>query len=310
MDEKDVKKFGIGHLKNKLKDLRRGIMGEIELSLSGGRLVSDSSKKDREDVTVIIGVRNRFDYRLRNAFKSIRNQDYDQSLIKIILVDYGSEENYIKGFQDLCQEFCVEYIRVEDIKVWNRSHALNIGIKKCNTKYVLCSDVDDIFEKNYISECIKEIQRDFEQIIFSTMFMLAEEDVLENTDTVSSYSLLKKKSLPRAEVENCYSCTYGLSINLTLTRFYFDIKGYDEYYTAWGNEDDDIIKRFKKFGLKITNIDGKTSYLHQWHPMYEGLSEKDKNQIKNNREYYARMNTIKRNPEGWGEFNKICQNES
>ena len=58
----------------------------------------------KEDITVVIGVKNRFDHRLENAFKSIRSQDYPQKLIKITLVDYDSDKKLIAGVQQSRKE--------------------------------------------------------------------------------------------------------------------------------------------------------------------------------------------------------------
>src|SRR4029079_2259886 len=43
-----------------------------------------------DDITAVIGSRNRADYRLENAIRSIRSQTYPADLIRIVVVDYGS----------------------------------------------------------------------------------------------------------------------------------------------------------------------------------------------------------------------------
>ncbi|MFH1358797.1 MAG: glycosyltransferase family 2 protein [archaeon] len=262
--------------------------------------IKDSYFSSKDDVSVIIGVRNRLDYRLENAFKTLRNQDYNQDLIKILLVDYGSKGEFIPSMKNLSRKYNVSHIRVDNVDVWNRSHALNIGIKMAETKYVLCSDIDIIFRKNFISECVKELKRFPNQVLFCSMRHLLSERVLREFDVIKDFDKLIKRSVFQNVVENCYSYIYGKSIIFILKKFFFKINGYDEKYCAWGAEDDDIIKRFEMLGLFIKNMDDKTSHLHQWHPKYEGLTEEDKEQIKNNRRYLKEINTLKRNKEGWG----------
>ncbi len=271
-------------------------INELNRKLEKIRIKGDVEK---ENISVVIGVRNRLDYRLENALKSIRNQDYFQDMIEIILVDYGSDISFVEKFKKLCNRFDADYIRVDNVNVWNRSHALNIGIKKCNTKYVLCSDVDIIFEKNYFYECLKELQRDSMQIVWRDMLDLFERDISEGFDVVKGYDFLKKKSVLRAKIEKS-NYSFGLGIIFTLKKHFFEIRGYDEYYTYWGCEDDDIAKRFKMCGLKFKNISDRASYLHQWHPKYEGLDEKKENIIKRNRNYFKRINSVLRNESGWG----------
>ena len=89
-------------------------------------------------------------------------------------------------------------------------------------------------------------------------------------------------------------------INMTLTYFYHKINGYDEKYVIWGYEDDDLIKRFRLFGLTKKDISKKTSYIHQWHPKYWGVKNHD--QIEENREYFKNSHSIVRNKDGWGEI--------
>jgi hypothetical protein len=54
------------------------------------------------------------------------------------------------------------------------------------------------------------------------------------------------------------------------------------------------------WGLKIVNISDRTSYVHQWHPKYEGLNENEKKQIEKNIEYFEITDTLSRNKNGWG----------
>ena len=81
--------------------------------------------------------------------------------------------------------------------------------------------------------------------------------------------------------------------------------GYDEFYTLWGREDDDLVKRFELLGLKMRYITDKTSYIHQWHKRFMGLGRSKKHikkQIKKNDSYFNRNNSIIRNPDSWGEL--------
>ncbi len=256
-------------------------------------------KYDEEDITIIIGVKNRFDYRVVNALRSIKNQRYSKNLIKTILVDYGSDNELISKLKKLCEEFDTEYVRVNNVPVWNRSHCLNIGIKKTSTKYVLVSDTDIIFKDNYISEAINELKKNPYQVVVSEMIDLTKEASKEN---INFETLNKARFKPR------YFGTPHNSMPLTLTYFYYEINGFDEMYSVWGSEDNDLIKRFKYLGLNLKNICSKSVYFHQWHQKYEGVRTGDyKKQIEKNLKYFENTNTIKRNKNGWGLINSKSQ---
>ena len=172
----------------------------------------------REDVTVIIGVKNRLDYRITNALKSLRNQTYDQNLIKIILVDYNSNKKLIRKYKKICKKYNTDYVRVSNQPVWSRSHCLNIAIKRTKTKYILTSDVDIIFEKNYIKTVIKKLQIKPYRVIVCKMLDSAKDDINKHTDIIKNYEALKTKAKFRTKKGG--ELFFGKSINATLTYFY------------------------------------------------------------------------------------------
>ncbi len=264
------------------------------------KLISFQDYKN-EDITVIIGIRNRLDYRIKNALESIRNQDYNQNLIKIIIVDYCSEIKLFFDIKKLCEKYNTQLIRAYGISHWNRAHSLNIGIKKAKTKYILLSDTDIIFERNYLSEAIKELQNNPYQAIICEMLDSNEGDINEKTDVVREYYSIKKRCITRAEKTKIYNYAFGQSIILVPNYFLHEINGLDENYSVWGNEDEDLVERLKMIGLNLKKINDRTSHIHQWHPKFEGIKEKDKKMIAKNREYFNKSYTIKRNLFGWGE---------
>lgn len=248
-----------------------------------------SKRTKRHDISIIIAVRDRYDHRIKNTFESLRNQDYPKDLIQITLVDYTSKKDLVPKYKDICKRYGVSYIRVEDKQKWCRSHAINIGIRTSKTKYILTSDIDVMLDRNYISEAIKELKRDPTQVILCRPVYL--EKIFK--DAYSDYDLLKSTRQVGGRAPG---------INLTLAKFYMDLRGYDERFTLWGSEDDDLIRRFWMYGLRLKYIDSKTSSMHQWHQGYEGVRENSeyKETIKKNQDYFMKNHSIRRNDGGWG----------
>ena len=209
---------------------------------------------EHDDVTVVMGIKNIPGHRIINALNSIRTQDYPKDLIELILVDYSSMQEFIPEYKGLCEIYDAEYIRLEDKTIWNRSHALNIAIKKVKSKYLLSTDADIMFEKNYIKKAVNELRRNPYQYILARCL-----DAPESAMNGTNYFRLKAVSIYR-------SATVNRGINMTLTYYYHKIHGYDERYIGWGAEDDDLIKRFRLLGLKKKDISHISSYIHQWHP--------------------------------------------
>ncbi len=251
-------------------------------------------KYEKENITVIIGVKDRFDNRIINALESIRYQDYPTDLINITIVDYDSKEELIPKFKNLCKKYNAKYIRINNQPVWNRGHCQNIGIKRAKTKYVLTSDTDIIFEKNYIRESINELKKNPNQIILGFCFFLPD-------TPIEKFDFKKFKHLANKPKKN-----QGLAkgISLTLTYFHHKINGYDEQFKMGGWEDLDLIKRLVINGLNIKGLKDKTYFLHQWHPRHEEAKKIKgyKEQIERNWQYLMINHSIIRNKNGWGEI--------
>jgi predicted glycosyltransferase involved in capsule biosynthesis len=245
-----------------------------------------------EDVTIIIPIKNRPISMLDNTLNSLRIQNFQQKLIKIILVDYNSDKKFISKYKQICNKYNTQYIRINNKPILNLSHAKNIALKKIKTKYVFFTDTDIIHDKNYISQSIKELKKKPLQIIISVCL-----DLNKNIKDYSDYNELRKKS--KCRTINNYPSP---GIQFSFTYFYKKIRGWDEKYTGWGAQDCDMLKRFELLGLKITSRGEKHPYYHQWHPINKNKGKHFKI-FKRNHIYLAINNSIKRNKNGWGNIN-------
>lgn len=193
------------------------------------------------------------------------------------------------------------YLRVEGRPIWSRSRCLNIGIKLSNTKYICTSDVDIIFERNYFSECIKELQRNRYQVMISKFYNTPNGLIVDEFDVSNDYLSVKKSCVFQA-TEMGLSGALTPGVNVSLSCFYKEIHGYDEFYAWWGSEDYDLIKRFFLMGLNVKDISKKTSWIHQSHEKHENIKvhANYKDKVRENKQYLLTHHTIIRNLEGWG----------
>lgn len=256
--------------------------------------------KDMDDsITVVIGIRNRGDYRLRNALWSLKHQDYPDHLVRIVVVDYGSIPEHLASTVQLCDRFGATCVSLLAQGGWNKPKCLNYAIKRTNTKFLLSSDVDVIFPTNYLKEMVSLLKRKPLSVVYSRMLDLPEDSVnavreLDELDLpIPLNALLELATARGAGHENA-------GINGTYTFYYQYLRGYDEIYEGWGSEDNDLMKRFFILGLDITSIYAAVSYLHQWHPKGEGITNFHESARKN-REYCERTHSIVRNLQQWGE---------
>ena len=212
-----------------------------------------------QGITVIIPIRNRTAARVQELMKSLGQQTIASGLLRVCIVDYGSDANHRKRIAGLAQRSECTVVRVEGKTEWNRSDAVNHGLRKVQTRYLLVSDADLIFEKNYLSEALKILSRSPRALVVSAML-----DLPRGASPTEGGSSL---STPRLR-QPFHRSIIAASLLPVLW-----IKGYDPAYRLWGKEDDDFFCRLISFGLRVENVSGSARYFHQWHPKFEGMPE-------------------------------------
>jgi Glycosyl transferase family 2 len=253
-----------------------------------------------DNVTVLIGARNRANYQLENALRSIRSQTYPADLVSIVVIDYGSEPVGAARTASMCTRHGAEYVRVDVGDVWSRSRCLNIGIRQANTKFLLVSDADIVFPPDYLSGCVEVLTASPTSVVGSAMLDLPEESVSilrqsARTGSELPFDSWKPSCRPR------HDHVFHPSICATYTAFFRVVRGYDEFYEVWGNEDDDLYRRFWYLGLTPRPLGPESSYMHQWHAESErGREGENAEQVRRNQLYLAKAHSILRNDVSWG----------
>lgn len=264
------------------------------------RAVLRNERSRTDDITVVIGSRNRADYRLENALRSIRSQTYPADLIRIVVVDYGSDSDCAARAAEMCRRHGAKYVRVDDVKIWSRSRCLNVGIRHANTKFLLSSDADIVFPPDYLSSCVEVLRAAPTSIVGSVMLDLPEQTagILEESARTGSelqFGSWKRWCRPR------HDHPFHPSICATYTAFFHVVRGYDEFYEVWGNEDEDLYRRFRYLGLTPRRPRRGSFYMHQWHAeSARGRDGKNADQVRRNQLYVTRARSILRNDGNWG----------
>lgn len=178
---------------------------------------------------------------------------------EIVFVDYGSNSK-IKGEVEIyLQNFLrIKYIYVEaQGRLWNRSHALNIGVKNAVSEYVMMADIDLIFSQSFLNKLKSQFQT-ADLVNYQCHYL---------PQKFKKYDQLFKKPSKYAKRYK-KSTQEGLGLMAVKKSLFEEVNGYDEYYRVWGMEDNDIIHRFQLIGKETTWLDkNKYFVFHQWHPI-------------------------------------------
>ncbi len=162
-------------------------------------------------VTVIIPFKNNIEY-LFLAINSIFNQSYKNYRISII---YDNEDrtdlNKIKKFLKYKYKKKNKLVKIEiNKKNLGAGSSRNVGIKKCNTKYIAFLDSDDLWKKNKLKVQINYMEKN-NQVFSHTSYDI----INEENEVISSR---KAKSKIKFD-ELVSSCDIGLSTVILNTKF-------------------------------------------------------------------------------------------
>lgn len=227
-------------------------------------------------LTVVIPVQDRAGSRLHNLLRSLRAQKA-ASALHVVVVDYGSAARVAAEVAALAQEHGADLLRVAGPLEWNRARALNLGLRRATTAYVLFADADLVFRNNYAGTAVEALHEDQRRLVVSRMLDLPEGLPVEiDQDNVEEL---------RPLAQSRYGDGPHPSIVAVSREALELVGGYDEGFRLWGSEDDDLFRRLRSLGLEPYDVSDRTSYLHQWHPKHEGVESASlEEQIRANRD--------------------------
>ncbi|WP_159022661.1 glycosyltransferase family 2 protein [Formosa sp. L2A11] len=206
-------------------------------------------------ISIVTGFRNRDSLRVSRYLESLENQINKD--FELIFVDYGSDLKISEKIKNLTSQFSFCKYIYNDTRgwPWNRSHALNTGLKISKGEYVLFSDIDLIYSNNFIDYLIKESNPLYQY--FKRFYLMPESfgdfnNNLEKHTQQFSLSAINTKG----------------AIHLVERKKLIEINGFDEFYCFWGFEDLDLYLRLKNLGIQEKWLEESVApVFHQWHPI-------------------------------------------
>ncbi|MCR4939975.1 MAG: glycosyltransferase family 2 protein [Treponemataceae bacterium] len=195
----------------------------------------------KDKVTVIITIRNREAIRIERQVESIRKYGADPT---IHVVDYGSDHDYATAYKNLCEKLGIQYTHLyAEGLPWNKCRAINYGVIRAKTPFIVTSDVDMIYEDNPFQWCLDNYEE-------KSMFH------------IETYWLNKN-----GDRKNASYAGHGNSGGFQFIRrdAFIELGGYDERIEYWGYEDLDWPERLKTLGYKQIWLPEKFKLFHVWH---------------------------------------------
>ncbi len=210
-------------------------------------------------LSTIIPIRNRSGARLRNCLLSLRWQQIEPSDHEVIISDYGSVPEHSTSIDALAEQLGARVIRTTTDGTWNKSHALNIGIQAAHGEFVLCTDVDMMFQDNFLTTLLSTHRSCPGDVMVHCRCFDLPRQLPEREWTSADFEQLRSRAINRPTMATgaCQSAR---------REFFERVRGYDEQFRHWGYEDLDMTWRARHSGLEIRWVSDRTAMLHQWHP--------------------------------------------
>ena len=197
-------------------------------------------------VSVIVPCYNHAHY-LPDALLSILNQTYTHW--ECIIINDGSPDNT----DEVAQQWLIKDSRFKYYKKENGglSSARNYGIERALGKYIVTLDADDKFEKSFIEQAVKILNKNPEMGIVSCWGYRFNENKI--------YDLFK----PNGKNLNDYLfSSAALASAMFRKKCWVEVKGYDEQMKM-GYEDWEYYLRISKNGWKTNIIEEPLFYYRQ-----------------------------------------------
>lgn len=257
-------------------------------------------------ISIIYAYRNRELERIKASLDSLMHQT--NKSFEVIFVDYGSRQSLASQMEELLElySFAIYKYFPAETMLWNKSKALNFGIKNANNSYIFIADVDIIFSPKTVDILIAKTNP---QIIH--LFRL---NYLSKNESNKLYQNYKVDEL----VINHTGEVNGLV--LASKEAIYKVHGYDEFFHFYGAEDVDLYARLENAGYDIIKNDVSLFY-HNCHEIYNSYDDSKMSVIPQlfnikriNQQHYLyhkkNKTIIPEMQEKWGELidkNKIMQ---
>lgn len=248
-------------------------------------------------ITILYAFRNKDAHRVRLSLLSLQKQNVKD--FEVLFVDYGSDVYHSNHVKEVVSDFdFVTYYYVgHPGLLWNKSKALNYGIKQAKEPYILTLDVDVILAPNGLER--------FRELCNESQFHLFKIGYLSESVSANLMESTSFEELSPSHVDD----TFG--IGLFPKKALQEVHGLDEFYHFYGSEDEDLNGRLKNAGYQL-HRENQLLFLHLWHKRYpkkkdDKLSQKPRlyNVMRINQRHFLRQElnkvSVLKHQDKWGQ---------
>lgn len=210
-------------------------------------------------ISILYAYRNRDAQRVRLSLQSLQRQS--KQGFEVVFVDYGSEANFAKAVKEVVTSYgfaTYHYVGHPGL-LWNKSKALNFGVRQAKNDYILINDVDVILHPKALEN--------FQNLCATDTFSLFKIGYLPESVSLEQIAKTPFDALKPRHTGD----TFG--IGLFPKKALEKVHGLDEFFHFYGSEDEDLNARLQNAGFK-SQRESQLLFLHLWHPRYPQKKDK------------------------------------
>ena len=250
-------------------------------------------------LTITASNRDRFDPNSNATkffIKSIQWQTYKD--FELLIADGGSK-NY-EEIKDYLENFNGDIpMRIVQLKIgdaFERARLNNVGIRNALGEYVMTTDVDMVFGKDFVQTLMSHVG---ENVLVESRTMYWKPPVVNK---IYNGQLDVYNDIESCRVSRLKKRTSAGGCQCMHVKGWGKVRGFSEEYRGWGSEDYDLLTRAKKARIQVKWMgeNNDVALFHQPHPKN---TKQDLIYQAENKKILARIKDYKANPNGWGGMN-------
>lgn len=232
----------------------------------------------RPSVSLVVSTYNRPNA-LRLCLESVRRQR--RLPLEVIVADDGSADETRRLVAEMAKDFPVPLIHVwQEDEGFRLSKIRNRAMLIARGEYIVQTDGDMILNRSFIADHARFARRDsftrgVRAKIDPALTALCEGNPSEAKCPGPFSKGIRKRMRAMRFIPLAWwfaSCfkkdkAYGLGCNMGFFKDDFmAVNGYEEIFTGWGCEDDDMAARLHRLGRKMRDLHFAAVCYHLWHP--------------------------------------------
>lgn len=207
-------------------------------------------------ITVVYPIRiesDKQDFMLPHLARSLRSVNEQETPCEIMAIDYGTGDRWRPMLYSMLSHYGVTNIHRVEAPHWARGRALNVGLRACTTPYFAAMDADCLLDPRYTQ----------------TLSALAGPRKFVLSCVRRLHAGVRTYQDALANPARMVHPDEGHGLICAPTKWLTSVRGYDEYYRIWGQEDSDLLERAKLAGLIVQHVPTAQVPQHLPHPGQE-----------------------------------------